>query len=79
MRYFIKTFGCQQNVADSERIASYYESSGYKPAQDYDSADVVVINTCVIRQQAEDRVYGLVKNLSPLKQKNPNFKTEARK
>ncbi len=74
MRYFIKTFGCQQNVADSERIASYYESRGYKPAQDYDSADVVVINTCVIRQQAEDRVYGLVKNLSPLKQKNPNFK-----
>lgn len=74
MRYFIKTFGCQQNTADSERIASYYESRGYQPASDYHLADLVVINTCMVRQQAEDRIYGLVRNLIPLKQKNPDFK-----
>lgn len=74
MKYFIKTFGCQQNVADSERIAGYYESRGYKRARNYDKADVIVINTCVVKQQAEDRVYGLVRNLSPLKEKNPHLK-----
>lgn len=74
MRYFIKTFGCQQNLADTERLSSYYESRGYKKAFDFVDADVVVINTCVVRQQAEERVYGLVNNLLPLKTKNPNFK-----
>lgn len=74
MKYFIKTFGCQQNIADSERIASYYEARGYKSVKDYKDADVVVINTCVVRQQAEDRIYGLAKNLQPLKEKNANFK-----
>lgn len=74
MKYFIKTFGCQQNVADSERIAGYYEARGYKSAKTYKDADVIVINTCVVKQQAEDRVYGLVRNLAPLKEKNPNLK-----
>lgn len=74
MKYFIKTFGCQQNIADSERIAAYYQARGYKPAKDYEDSDVVVINTCVVRQQAEDRVYGLVKNLQPLKNENFDFK-----
>lgn len=74
MKYFIKTFGCQQNVADTERIASYYQARGYTSAKKYKDADVVIINTCVVRQQAEDRVYGLAKNLQPLKEKNSNFK-----
>jgi len=74
MKYFIKTFGCAANVADSERIAGFYQARGYKPAKSYQDADVIVINTCVIRQQAEDRVYGLVENLVPLKAKNPNLK-----
>ncbi|MDA2935821.1 MiaB/RimO family radical SAM methylthiotransferase [Patescibacteria group bacterium AH-259-L05] len=74
MKYFIKTFGCQQNTADSERIASYYQARGYTPANNYEDSDVVVINTCVVRQQAEDRVYGLAQNLQPLKDKNPDFK-----
>jgi len=74
MKYFVRTFGCQANLADSERIAGYYQSRGYKPAKNYKDADVIVINTCVVRQQAEDRVYGLVRNLEPLKAKNPNLK-----
>src|SRR3972149_7436157 len=61
--FFIKTFGCQQNLADSERIASYYLARGYQEAKSIKSASEVVINTCMIRQSAEDRVTGLVKNI----------------
>ena len=74
MKYFIKTFGCAANIADSERVAAMYQARGYKEAKDYDSADVVVINTCIVRKSAEDRVYGLVKNLARRKDLNKNFK-----
>ncbi|PIT88984.1 MAG: tRNA (N6-isopentenyl adenosine(37)-C2)-methylthiotransferase MiaB [Candidatus Levybacteria bacterium CG10_big_fil_rev_8_21_14_0_10_36_7] len=74
MKYFVKTFGCQQNTADSERIAGYYESRGYSQAESFEDSDLIVINTCVIREKAEERVYGLVKNLKPLKKKNPSLK-----
>jgi len=67
MKYFIQTFGCQANVADSERIASMLEARGMKHAVNIDDADHVVINTCMIRQMAEDRVYGLVHNLTKKK------------
>lgn len=62
-KFFIKTFGCQQNVADSQRIASYYVARGYKEAKTISGADEVIINTCMVRQSAEDRVTGLVKNI----------------
>ena len=74
MKYFIKTFGCQQNKADSERVAAAFEARGMKPAKGYTNADYVVINTCMVRQSAEDRVYGLVRNLSKLKIKNSKLK-----
>jgi|SRR3989344_1758129 len=61
--FFIKTFGCQQNLADSQRIASYYLARGFRPAKSIKSASDIVINTCMIRQSAEDRVTGLVKNI----------------
>ncbi len=61
--FFIQTFGCQQNIADSQRIASYYVARGYSQAKSPKSASEVVINTCMIRQQAEDKVTGLVKNI----------------
>src|SRR3989344_3297896 len=61
--YFIKTFGCAQNEADSERIASYYQARGMELAPDIDSANQVVINTCMVREMAENRVYGTVNNL----------------
>lgn len=65
--YFIKTFGCQQNVADSERIAGYLQEQKMTPAKDIKSANYIVINTCMVRESAENRVYGLVNNLSKLK------------
>jgi tRNA-2-methylthio-N6-dimethylallyladenosine synthase len=74
MKYCIKTFGCAANTADSERIASYYQSRGYKPATSIKTADIVVINTCMIRQMAEDRVYGIVHNLTREKQKGRKIK-----
>ena len=61
--FFIKTFGCQQNEADSQRITSYYLARGYSLAKSMKSAGEIVINTCMIRQSAEDRVTGLVKNI----------------
>ncbi|MEK7597508.1 MAG: radical SAM protein [Patescibacteria group bacterium] len=67
MKYFIKTFGCQQNHADSERIEADFKSRGYTKARSYKSANYVIINTCMIRQSAENRVYGLVDNLGEIK------------
>lgn len=64
MKYHIVTFGCAANEADSERVASYYEARGFTRAEGIVEADDVVINTCMIREKAEHRVYGLVHNLS---------------
>ncbi len=61
---FIKTFGCQANEADSERIARFYQKKGFQPAQSLDKADVVIINTCSVRESAENRVFGLIKNIT---------------
>jgi len=61
--YYIVTFGCQQNEADTERVASMLESRGMVKGKDMYSADHVVINTCMIREMAENRVYGTVHNL----------------
>lgn len=69
MKYFIKTFGCQQNIADSERIAAAFEARGMEPVTTYEDANYVVINTCMVRESAENRVYGLVNNLKQIKQK----------
>lgn len=68
--YFIRTFGCQQNTADSERVASYYEARGFSRAERIGDADLVVINTCMVRDQAEERIYGLVRNL---REENPGI------
>lgn len=63
MRYFIKTFGCQMNFSDSERMATFLEQNGMQPANKIEEADLAIFNTCGVRQTAEDRVYGLVHNL----------------
>lgn len=69
MTYFIKTFGCASNTADSERIAATFANRGYKLAKNITTADVVIINTCVVRESAENRVYGLLNKLKDKKQK----------
>lgn len=73
LKYYIKTFGCQQNIADSERISALYESRGYEETKHEEEADTIVINTCVIRGRAEEKVYGLVRNLEPLREKKPDL------
>ncbi|KXK11805.1 MAG: (Dimethylallyl)adenosine tRNA methylthiotransferase MiaB [Microgenomates bacterium OLB23] len=74
MKYFVKTFGCQQNAADSERVEARLQARGMTPASSYEDADHIVINTCMVRESAENRVYGLVKNLTELKNKKPSLK-----
>ncbi|MEK9143788.1 MAG: radical SAM protein [Patescibacteria group bacterium] len=74
MKYWIVTFGCAANEADSERIASIYAARGYKKARSMRLADDVIINTCMIREKAENRVYGLVHNLTLEKQKGRSIK-----
>src|SRR3990167_3147504 len=68
--YYIKTFGCQQNESDSERIAAMLESRGMVRVNNIYKADRVIINTCMVRQMAEHRVYGTVNNLVINKLKN---------
>jgi tRNA-2-methylthio-N6-dimethylallyladenosine synthase len=61
--YFIHTFGCQSNKSDSERVAGDYEARGFTEASDWKNADEIVVNTCAIRQSAEDRARGFLYNV----------------
>jgi tRNA-2-methylthio-N6-dimethylallyladenosine synthase len=73
MKYHIWTEGCQMNVADSQRVASALERLGYQAEPVIERADVIVLNTCVVRQQAEEKAWGRVTSLKPLKEQNPNL------
>jgi len=73
MKYHIWTEGCQMNVADSQRVGSSLEHLGYSLTGTIEEADVIVLNTCVVRQSAEDKAIGRVTSLAPLKKKNPNL------
>ena len=73
MKYFIVTYGCQMNVHESEKIAGILEGLGYKEASVREEADIIVFNTCAIREGAEDRVFGNVGNLKKMKKKNKNL------
>jgi tRNA-2-methylthio-N6-dimethylallyladenosine synthase len=72
MKYLIRTAGCQMNEADSQRVASELERLGYRSTGDPAAADVIVLNTCVVRQSAEDKAYGWLTALHPLKKEHPN-------
>jgi len=72
-KYFIWTAGCQMNVADSQRVASSLERMGYRAASKAKQADVIVLNTCVVRQSAEDRAHGYLTSLLALKRANPEL------
>ncbi len=70
-RYHIWTIGCQMNEADSAHVAACLEALGYQPTSQADQADVIVLNTCVVRQSAEDKAIGRLQSLKPLKQRHP--------
>jgi tRNA-2-methylthio-N6-dimethylallyladenosine synthase len=73
MKYHIWTEGCQMNVADSQRVGSSLEHLGYTLTDKAEEADVIVLNTCVVRQSAEDKALGRLSSLLPLKRQNPNL------
>ena len=69
---FIRTYGCQANVVDSQNILGILTELGYENCQDPLEADFVLLNTCAVRENAEDKVFGEVGSLKKLKNKNPN-------
>jgi tRNA-2-methylthio-N6-dimethylallyladenosine synthase len=73
MKYHIWTEGCQMNVADSQRVGSSLEHLGYVFTDKPEEADVIVLNTCVVRQSAEDKALGRLTSLRPLKEKKPGL------
>ena len=73
LTYEVRTFGCQMNVHDSERISGLLESTGYTPAQDDAQADLVVFNTCAVRENADNRLYGNLGNLRSVKDAHPGM------
>jgi tRNA-2-methylthio-N6-dimethylallyladenosine synthase len=70
-RYYLWTIGCQMNDADSQQIADELRNLGYAATRRPEEADVIVLNTCVVRQSAEDKVYGRLSSLKPIKQRRP--------
>src|ERR1700710_46749 len=71
--YLVRTYGCQMNVHDSERLSGLLEGAGYMPAAEGDDADVVVLNTCAVRENADNRLYGNLGHLRPVKDANPGM------
>ena len=66
-KYFVRTYGCQMNEHDSEKINGMLESVGYKKAESYEDADIVILNTCAIRENAHDKVFGFLGVLKHIK------------
>ncbi|HET8614028.1 MAG TPA: tRNA (N6-isopentenyl adenosine(37)-C2)-methylthiotransferase MiaB [Actinomycetales bacterium] len=74
--YDVRTFGCQMNVHDSERLSGLLEDAGFvalSPEADPDSADVVVFNTCAVRENADNKLYGNLGHLAPVKKRRPGM------
>lgn len=72
-KYHTITFGCQMNENDSERLAGQLRSIGYSATEDKEDADLILINTCCVRESAEKKIYGKIGELKRLKQENPNL------
>src|SRR5512137_1707249 len=69
-KVYIETYGCQMNVADSEVVVSILSDNGYEHTNDIKEAGLILINTCSIRENAEQRIWGRLKAISHLKRKN---------
>ena len=72
-RYLIRTFGCQMNEHDSERLAGLLEAEGLKRAAGLDDADLVVLNTCAVRENADNKLYGTLGHLKSVKDRHPGM------
>jgi len=71
--YYIVTYGCQMNVHESEKMAGILVDMGYKPADEMEKADLILFNTCCIRENAENHAFGNIGNLKKLKKANPKL------
>lgn len=71
--YLVETYGCQMNVHDSERIAGLLDEAGFLPVTPGAQADIVVFNTCAVRENADNKLYGNLSFLAPIKKKNPQM------
>ncbi|MBN3507750.1 tRNA-i(6)A37 thiotransferase enzyme MiaB [Mycobacterium sp. 88mf] len=71
--YQVRTYGCQMNVHDSERLSGLLEDAGYRRAEDGSDADIVVFNTCAVRENADNKLYGNLSHLAPRKQADPDM------
>lgn len=72
-KYFIKTYGCQMNVHDSEEIKKILENLGYTEIENYEQADLIILNTCAIRENAHDKVFGFLGRCKHLKKTNKDL------
>jgi len=72
-KYYVQTFGCQMNKNDSERVSSLLNSLDLEKVEKPEEADLIVVNTCSVRQSAEDRVFGMIKNWQKLRKEKPNL------
>ena len=73
MNYHLITFGCQMNQSDAERMETILQGMGFLPTNQREAADIILLTTCSVRQSAEDRVYGLARDLNKLRKKNPQL------
>src|SRR5258708_28304511 len=73
-RVWLETYGCQMNVADSQLVRAVLRRAGYVTATKPEEADVILLNTCAIREHAEERVIGRLGDLARLKQARPEVK-----
>ena len=71
--YYVRNYGCQANVRDGETMAGILEAMGYKAAQDIDEADIVILNTCAVRENAENKVLGEIGLLQSYKRRKPDM------
>jgi tRNA-2-methylthio-N6-dimethylallyladenosine synthase len=73
LSYFIKTFGCQMNVNDSEFIAGQIEDMGYNMTADINNADIIILNTCCVRKKVEDKIYSMAGIIKQIKKEKPGL------
>ena len=69
-KYFLRTYGCQMNVHDGEEIAARLETLGFTSTEELTEADIVILNTCAIRENAHDKLYGFLGRCKHEKEKN---------
>lgn len=70
---YVRSFGCQLNVSDGEKIKGLLKKAGYDFTDDEHEADIIILNTCAVRESAEDRVFGIIGSMKKLKEENPSL------